>query len=85
LGKVPIVLDRDVHDDRAAHFPAILRGERRNPGVPLGSVRLVPGETRAGFRFPCEGSFRSELPEPFRRVPVEKRAEIGRLVASRRS
>ena len=72
--------DCDAHDDTAAYFLATLRDGDLGR-VLLGSARLILGESRAGFRFPCEMAFEFELPAAIRDTAVSQRVEISRVVA----
>ena len=73
-------VDRDAHDDKAAYFLATLPDGDLGL-VLLGSARLILGESRAGFRFPCEMAFEFELPAAIRDTAVSQRVEISRVVA----
>ncbi|MBI4522142.1 MAG: hypothetical protein HY701_15000 [Gemmatimonadetes bacterium] len=73
-------VDRDVHDDKAAYFLATL-SDGDLGRVLLGSARLILGESRAGFGFPCEMAFEFELPAAIRNTTVSQRVEISRVVA----
>jgi hypothetical protein len=72
--------DRDTHDDKAAYFLATLPDGDLGC-VLLGSARLILGESRAEFRFPCEKAFEFELPAAIRDTAVSQRVEISRVVA----
>jgi hypothetical protein len=73
-------VDRDAHDDTAAYFLATLPDADLGR-VLLGSARLIFGESRGGFRFPCEMAFEFELPAAIRDTAVSQRVEISRVVA----
>jgi hypothetical protein len=50
-------------------------------GVLLGSARVIPGQSRAGFRFPAEQAFEFELPERIAAIAASQRVEVTRVVA----
>lgn len=71
--------DRDVYDDAAIAFLAVLP-DRDRRGFLLGSARVILGERDDDFRFPAERAFAFERPSAIAKTAVSERIEVTRVV-----